>query len=200
MLTVSIELDAKYRWVEDEETYLEVCPACGLDRRGGDARCGCGQVFERKKRGFLVTRWDPAELEVHFPQVCPHCLGPIAKKVTLGNQQYTKALGMFGTSTHKGLSAPVCKRLRAPLLMYFTLVVVGFFFVVAGLMTLFRVMDGVPWVGLGVTLGLLALFCLVWRHYTWIRFAYFDHRSYRFKVRRADYAHQLARLNKGRVL
>ena len=200
MHTVSIEADAKYRWAEDERAYLEVCPACGLDRRGADERCGCGHAFERTKRGFFTLEWTPADIEVRFPDVCPHCAGPVAKTVTLGNQQYTKALGAFGQSSYKGLQAPVCKRLRAPLLMYFVLVAVGFFFVVAAVMTLFRIMEGVPWIGIALTAALGAVFFLAWRHYTWIRFAAFDQRSYRLRVRRADYAHQLARLNRGRVL
>jgi hypothetical protein len=50
-----------------------------------------------------------------------------------------------------------------------------------------------------IAAGFLGLAILAWRGYAWVRFVGFDHRSYRFRVRRRDYADALARQNGGRV-
>jgi hypothetical protein len=56
-------------------------------------------------------------------------------------------------------------------------------------------------VGAYVGLALSVAACVAaWRAYGWIRFASFDHRSFRFRARRRGYATLLANLNKGRVL
>lgn len=198
MPLVSIEADAKYRWEEASAGYLEICGQCGEDRRGENEQCACGYRFARSERGFFVFEWKPADLSVLFPDFCPHCGGEPTKTVGIDNTQYTRLVGRH--VTHRNLQVPVCAKVRAPLLLYFAGVITAFLAVVSALLAVAH------WSSPRILLDLLlvAVFGVItgwlWRARSWIRFAAFDHRSYRFKVVRSDYAHALARRNRGRVL
>ena len=125
MHVVSLESDARYRWSDLDNEFQEICTECGLVRRGGDERCTCGHVFERKKRGFFITKWEPARIEVRFPDLCPHCGGSPSKHIQIWNAQYTKLVGTSGRATHKKLEVPVCRRARSPLVLSFVLLLLS---------------------------------------------------------------------------
>jgi hypothetical protein len=187
VMLVSLEQDAKYR--RDGDRFVEVCRGCGRDREG--ATCSCGTAFTRLERSFFAASWSPTTLRPDLPSICPHCEGPttVSRSVTmiLPTQR--------SEQTRWTVEVPSCRRMLPPLLAYLLLVTSVFFLVVFGLALVFG--NGLP---AAIATGLaLAATAASWRAYGWVRFAGFDHRSIRFRVRRRGYALALAAKHGGRI-
>lgn len=199
MPLVEIAADARYRF-DEEAGYLEVCPACGAARES--ARCSCGHGFERRQRGFLTTRWEPPRLEVALPELCPHCLGEPSRTAALWNRQLTRLRGLMAAeATDLRIEVPVCHRVREPIWAYLALVLSLAAAVMFAVLTPVAAAGGGAWpVTLAIAILAAAAAWRCWRAKSWLRFVRFDHRAYRFAVRRAEYAHAFARANGGRVL
>src|SRR5881396_1171220 len=89
-----VELATDARWRRDRDGgFVETCPACGADRPAQGA-CRCGHAFVRLERGFFVTSWEPAAIDVRAPAICPHCGGPATREIALYNSQYTRLVGL----------------------------------------------------------------------------------------------------------
>lgn len=199
---VLFEIDARYRFDASEKRHIEVCPACGLDRRHAEERCPCGREFTRNKRGFFSLKWEPAQIQLRYPARCPHCLGPTEKTIILQNSQYNHWMtGLGPQQTTLAQQVPVCKRVRSPAWLRLALIISVFWLVVAVLALAFAVIDQ-PWRvwGAWAVVGLLSATATawLWRAQSWIRFTRFDHRAFVFRVRRREYATEFARLNGGR--
>lgn len=200
MPVVELASDARYRRDPDGR-YVEVCPACDAPRAG--EACACGHAFTRLRRGFFTLRWAPAQIDVRFPDRCPHCGGRPSRAIAIWNQQATRAsLGGRYTLTDRKLEVPVCAAVWQPIWIYLLRVVVTTLLVMAGLLALYgalgdRLRAGIVGGVLVVALG-AALVALARR--TSIRFGRFDHRSYRIWARDRAYADDLATGNGGRVL
>ena len=181
-----VELATDARWRPDAGRYVEVCPKCSADRDD----CRCGHDFARLERSFFVTKWTPAVIAVRAPETCPHCGGAPTKKIAVWNRQHTRYREI---ADHKVYLA-TCKATREPVWMYLA------FVASVTLTVMFGLLAFAAWQAVVPAVGFLALAVLSWRAYAWVRFVRFDHRSYRFRVRRRDYADALARANGGRVL
>ena len=196
MHTVVIASDARFRLDERTRTFVEVCPRCQVERAPADAtECRCGTPFPVRKAGFFTLQWTPPGIDVRFPGKCPHCLGNPVRTRRFTTARHTSTQ----RATQLGVDVPVCSRVKAPWLVWLGVVTLAFFFVVA-LLALIASMVGKPQLSAVLLSPLIgaALIALV-RAYTWFRFATFDHCSYTFKVRRREYAIELAQLNGGRV-
>jgi hypothetical protein len=195
---VSIEKDAHYRQCGCGLDFAELCTRCGEERSGREAECSCGQPFANKEKGFFKRHFTPPDLLITFPDRCPRTMGEVSRTLRFGSRRITSGQ----TQTKLWYEVPVSTRMRSPLIPYFAGLFLAFFAVVFGLMAAFSVLDAPA---RAVVFAGLFLACLVgfgWavREYTWFRLAWFDHRRVVFKVRRLDYALELARLNRGRVL
>jgi hypothetical protein len=191
-MKVSIEQDAAYR--RDGASYVEQCRACKRDRAGDT--CACGEKFMRLERKVFSLAMTPTSITPRMPDTCPHCDGPTDRVRSITIKVATKAtLGGAATYQTITLEVPSCKRMLPPFAAYLLFIFSMFWVVVFGLVALFGTY--VAFVPLVVALaGAFAS----WRAYGWIRFARVDHRSLRFRVRRASYAARLAEQNDGRVL
>jgi hypothetical protein len=185
---VSIEQDAKYRRDRDG-CFIEVCRACRLDRTGDT--CSCGMKFERLARGFFTLEWTPTSVEPDMPPLCPHC----ARRPDRLRSVTIKLPTARGVFTQRTLEFESCKKMLPPFLAYLLLVTAIFFTVVFGLAVVFG-----NWIALIPLAGSIAAIVGAWRAYGWLRFAGFDQRSIRLRVRRPEYAQALAEKNAGRVV
>ena len=194
---VSIATDAHYRQAGTTGAFMEVCTQCEAVRRPNALECDCGRPFSKKERGFFKARFEPPDLAIIFPHRCPKTLGATTRSHRYASRRTT--------GVHKeaqlGYDVPVGPTLRGPSVALFVALLCGFFGVVAGLAALFSVFDAPARAAAAGGASLLCFLGLVWalREYTWFRLAFFDHRRVVFKVRRLDYALELARNNHGRV-
>ena len=189
-MQVRIEQDAAYR--RDGDRYVEVCRACARDRAA--ATCPCGAGFERLERKFLTVSWKPARIALRMPDECPHCGGKPDRVRSITIRQPTGLTSFGYTLTRMTIETPSCRRMLPPALAWLLVVTSAFWCVVFGLAALF---GHVP--ALALLAASLAALYASWRAYGWIRFAGFDHRSLRFRVRRPAYARALADANRGRA-
>lgn len=189
-MIVSIEQDAAYR--PDGDGYVEVCRACERDRTGDT--CACGAGFERLQRKFLTVSWKPARIALRMPNSCPHCGGAPDRIRSITIRQPTGLTPVGYTVTRMTVEVPSCQRMLPPFLAWLLVLASVFWTVTFGLMALFGKLAALP-------LLAVAIAALVgsWRAYGWIRFAGFDQRSLRFRVRRPAYARALADGNRGRA-
>ncbi|MEO8703260.1 MAG: hypothetical protein ABI867_24650 [Kofleriaceae bacterium] len=189
MAVVSIEQDATYR--RDGDRFLEICKSCRRDRTADT--CECGAVFERMTSGRTALQWTPTAIVPEMPPLCPHCdrrpsrLRSITMKTPI-------ALGKQGGSSMT-LEFESCQKMLPPFLAYLLVVVAGFFAVVFGLMVVSGMVVAIIPLVVAIAAGVAA-----WRAYGWIRFARYDARSIRLRVRRPVYAFALAEKNHGRVI
>lgn len=189
-MIVSLEQDAAY--VRRGDAYVEVCRSCGAERAGDT--CPCGARFERLQRKFLTAAWKPARIEPQMPAVCPHCEGPPSVVRSITMRQPTGINGLGYTLTRLTVEVPSCRKMLPPFAAYLLFVIAMFWTVVFGLAAVFGNIVAVPLLVLAIAGAVAA-----WRAYGWIRFAGFDHRSFRFRVRRPGYARALADANRGRI-
>jgi hypothetical protein len=191
---VSLEQDKQYRRVD--ERYLEVCVACGRDRDGDAERCACGTAFAKPTSNFFKLAWEPTTLVPAMPDVCPHCDGATDRLRSISLTLPTKYTGGTGARGSRiTIEFGTCKRVPPPFLMWLAFLTAVFFAVVFGLAALFGSRGALVPLAVTVVGSVLA-----WRAYGWIRFARFDHRSIRLRVRRPSYARAVADKNRGRVL
>ena len=185
---VSLEQDAKYR--RDGDRFVEVCRACDLERAGD--HCRCGATFEKAKRSFFALSWDPTTLRPELPPVCPHCEGPADRLRSITMRLPTERRRFVRMT----IELPSCPRMLPPFAAYLLLLTSVFFAAVFGLASASG--NGIAaYVPLALALAGVSA---SWRAYGWLRFASFDHRSIRLRVRRPGYARLLAERNGGRVL
>jgi hypothetical protein len=200
MPVVELATDARFR--PDGDGFAEVCTGCGADR-GPRETCACGLAFTRLKRGFLVTAWEPAQIAVKLPARCPHCGAKPTRSIAIWDQRFTRAKGLGGAEeTYLKIEVPVCARVRQPIWLYLAQIATTVLAVMAVILALLNGAEGVgAAVGVLGVIAALLVYATVRLHRArgWIRFAGFDHRSYRIAARDRDYARQLAELNGGRI-
>lgn len=191
-MIVSIEQDAHYR--RDGDRFVEICRSCARDRASN--RCACGTEYKRLDRKLLALSWNPTTLRPTMPTICPHCEGPTDRLRSVTMALPTALRGLGYQETRWTIELSTCARTLPPFLAWLGVLTSAFFVTVFGLAALFG--NGVPaFIALALVLAALAA---SWRAYGWLRFAKFNHRSLRFRVRRPGYARALAEANHGRVL
>lgn len=201
MNRVVFEVDAKYQYDDTQKIFYEICQKCNSRRKAETTGpCDCGHDWKRVENKFFTLKWTPAQLDLKFPDLCPHCLKKPSITWSYSNSQFTRWQAGFTKETSLDLLTPVCKKVLPPLLLSFIFLVAAFFFVVVFLGALFSIMEGIPF-GLLAILAVISIILLTVRKaQTWFRFTKFDQRSYQFKIRHEKYAIEFARLNGGRVL
>lgn len=160
------------------------------------------EAAQAKPGGFFALDWDAADIAVCFPEQCPCCGLPATRKRALWTRRVTGMSPLGGAKElHLRFDVPVCQRFVSPTYWFFAGLFVVPLFIVFALITGANALDPRAPVVVPAILTLLLGGASVWlyRQYTWLRFAHFDHRSFTFRARRRAYAEELARLNDGRL-
>ncbi|MCA9520825.1 MAG: hypothetical protein KC609_07625 [Myxococcales bacterium] len=151
-------------------------------------------------RSFLTLSWTPAAIDVQFPAECPHCGAPPTRTVTIDCVQHVGlSSGSLDGTARIVLRVPVCKRMLAPLWLYFLRLVLAAVFIVSLPLVGVALMSGHS-LAIAVPLALAVVYGVARYHARWIRFSRFDHRHFCFKIRRDTYALALAVLNRGKLI
>ena len=128
----------------------------------------------------------PTSIRPKLPNVCPHCGAPPTH--VRGSRRSCRARSA-------SRSLPDVSARAATVCGVHVACHLDVLLVVGGLATVFGNLGGTSFTALALA-GVRAS----WRAYSWVRVVRVDHRSMKFRVRRADYAVALADLNGGRVV